>query len=210
MLIPLAIEMLAVSGTVVNASVNLTRRMVAATHESESDRAHVRFSDLLMCPDLTDLRSTDQPKSTFCHVCALNHRQTNVYAVMTRTTAVDWGSSYALSANRRSRSSTIICSRSSLLMRTHSIIATAWIRVSLLRAASKEVFVDSGNIRAVRETVLCKRTCDYQVAFTSDTSPTWSRSRWYSLTRTLSCTECSQWTDDSEKLRSYDVGLPQY
>jgi len=125
MLIPLAIEMLAVSGTVVNASVNLTRRMVAATHESESDRAHVRFSDLLMCPDLTDLRSTDQPKSTFCHVCALNHRQTNVYAVMTRTTAVDWGSSYALSANRRSRSSTIICSRSSLLMRTHSIIATA-------------------------------------------------------------------------------------
>ena len=49
--------MLAVSGTVVNVSVNLTRR-VAATRESESDRhrAHVRFSDLLMCADLTDLR----------------------------------------------------------------------------------------------------------------------------------------------------------
>ena len=49
--------MLAVSGTVVNASVNLTR-CVAATRESESDchRAHVRFSDLLMCADLTDLR----------------------------------------------------------------------------------------------------------------------------------------------------------
>jgi len=47
--------MLAVSGTVVNASVNLTRS-VAATRESESDRAHVRFSDLLMCADLTDLR----------------------------------------------------------------------------------------------------------------------------------------------------------
>jgi len=37
--------MLAVSGTVVNASVNLTCH-VAATHESESDRARVRFSDL--------------------------------------------------------------------------------------------------------------------------------------------------------------------
>ena len=48
--------MLAVSGTVVNASVNLTRR-VAATRESESDRERVRFSDLLMCADLTDLRS---------------------------------------------------------------------------------------------------------------------------------------------------------
>ena len=47
--------MLAVSGTLVNASVNLTRH-VAATRESESDRAHVRFSDLLMCVDLTDLR----------------------------------------------------------------------------------------------------------------------------------------------------------
>jgi len=45
----------AVSGTVVNASVNLTCH-VAATHESESDRAHVRFSDLLMCANLTDLR----------------------------------------------------------------------------------------------------------------------------------------------------------
>ena len=54
--------MLAVSGTVVNASVNLTRR-VAATRESESDRAHVRFSDLLMCADLTDLRSTNRPNS---------------------------------------------------------------------------------------------------------------------------------------------------
>jgi len=43
--------MLAVSRTVVNASVNLTRR-VAATHESESDRANVRFSDLLMYADL--------------------------------------------------------------------------------------------------------------------------------------------------------------
>jgi len=43
------------SGTVVNASGNLTCRVVA-THESESDRAHVRFSDLLMCADLTDLR----------------------------------------------------------------------------------------------------------------------------------------------------------
>ena len=41
-----------------NASVNLTRR-VAATHESESDRARVRFSDLLMCADLTDLWSTN-------------------------------------------------------------------------------------------------------------------------------------------------------
>jgi len=40
----------------VNASVNLTRH-VAATRESESDHAHVRFSDLLMCADLTDLRS---------------------------------------------------------------------------------------------------------------------------------------------------------
>ena len=48
--------MLAVNGTVVNASVNLTLR-VAATHESESDCACVRFSDLLMCADLTDLRS---------------------------------------------------------------------------------------------------------------------------------------------------------
>ena len=54
--------MLAVSGTVVIASVNLTRR-VAATRESESDRAHVRFSDLLMCADLTDLRSTNRPNS---------------------------------------------------------------------------------------------------------------------------------------------------
>ena len=43
------------SGTVVNASVNLTR-CVAATHESESDLALVRFSDLLMCADLTGLR----------------------------------------------------------------------------------------------------------------------------------------------------------
>ena len=42
--------MLAVSGTVVNASVNLIRR-VAATRESESDRARVRFSNLLMCAD---------------------------------------------------------------------------------------------------------------------------------------------------------------
>jgi len=48
--------MLAMSGTVVNASVNLTRS-VAATHESESDRARVRFSDLLMCAVLTYLRS---------------------------------------------------------------------------------------------------------------------------------------------------------
>jgi len=55
--------MLAVSGTVVNASVNLTRRVVA-TRESESDRAHVRFSDLLMCADLTDLRSTNRPNSS--------------------------------------------------------------------------------------------------------------------------------------------------
>jgi len=49
--------MLAVSSTVVNASVNLTCRVVT-THESESesDRTHVRFSDLLMCADLTDLR----------------------------------------------------------------------------------------------------------------------------------------------------------
>jgi len=55
--------MLAVSGTVVNqnASVNLTRRVVAATHESESNRARVRFSDLLMCADLADLRSTNRP-----------------------------------------------------------------------------------------------------------------------------------------------------
>ena len=55
--------MLAVSGTLVNASVNLTRR-VAATRESESDRAHVRFSDLLMRADLTDLRSTNRPNSS--------------------------------------------------------------------------------------------------------------------------------------------------
>ena len=56
--------MLAMSGTVVNASVNLTLR-VAATHESESesDRACVRFSDLLMCANLTDLRSTNRPNS---------------------------------------------------------------------------------------------------------------------------------------------------
>jgi len=52
--------MLAMSGTVVNASVNLTRR-VAATHESESDCARGGFSDLLMCADLTDLRSTNRP-----------------------------------------------------------------------------------------------------------------------------------------------------
>ena len=52
--------MLAVSGTVVNASVTLTRR-VAATHESESDCAWVRFSDLLMC---ADLRSTNRPTIT--------------------------------------------------------------------------------------------------------------------------------------------------
>jgi len=38
---------------------------VAATRESESDRAHVRFSDLLMCADLTDLRSTNRPNSTW-------------------------------------------------------------------------------------------------------------------------------------------------
>jgi len=55
--------MLAVSGTVVNASVNLTRP-VAATRESESDRVHVRFSDLLMCADFTDLRSRNRPNST--------------------------------------------------------------------------------------------------------------------------------------------------
>ena len=58
--------MLAVSGTVVNASVNMTRR-VAATRESESDRAHVRFSDLLMCADLTNLRSTNRPNSKKNH-----------------------------------------------------------------------------------------------------------------------------------------------
>jgi len=52
--------MLAMSGTVVNASVNLTR-CVVATRESESVCAHVRFSDLLMCADLTDLRSTNRP-----------------------------------------------------------------------------------------------------------------------------------------------------
>ena len=52
--------MLAVSSTVVNASINLTCR-VAATHKSESDRARVRFSDLLMCADLTDLPSTNRP-----------------------------------------------------------------------------------------------------------------------------------------------------
>jgi len=57
-------EMLAANRTVVNASVNLTCRVVAATHESESDRAHVRFSDLLMCADLTNLRSTNRPNST--------------------------------------------------------------------------------------------------------------------------------------------------
>ena len=51
--------MVGVSRTVVNASVNLTR-CVAATHESESDRAHVRSSDLLMCADLTDLRSPNR------------------------------------------------------------------------------------------------------------------------------------------------------
>ena len=45
--------MVGVSRPVVNASVNLT---AAATHESESDSAHVRSSDLLMCADLTDLR----------------------------------------------------------------------------------------------------------------------------------------------------------
>jgi len=56
-------EMLAVSGTVVNASVNLTRP-VAATRESESGRVHVRLSDLLMCADLTDLRSTNRPNSS--------------------------------------------------------------------------------------------------------------------------------------------------
>jgi len=54
--------MLAVSRTVVNASVNLTRH-VPATHELESDCAHVRFSDLLMCANLTDLRSTNRPNS---------------------------------------------------------------------------------------------------------------------------------------------------
>ena len=53
--------MLAVSGTVVNASVNLTHRVVAATHELELDRARLRFSDLLMCADLTDLRSMNRP-----------------------------------------------------------------------------------------------------------------------------------------------------
>jgi len=46
--------MLAISGTVVNASVNLTHR-VAATHESESNRARIRLSNVLMCADLTDL-----------------------------------------------------------------------------------------------------------------------------------------------------------
>ena len=49
--------MLVMSGTVVNTSVNLTRRVVVATHGLESDRARVRFSDLLMCADLTDFRS---------------------------------------------------------------------------------------------------------------------------------------------------------
>ena len=62
--------MLAVSGTLVNASVNLTRR-VAATRESQSDRAHVRFSDLLMCADLTDLRSTNRPNSSAYHKMSL-------------------------------------------------------------------------------------------------------------------------------------------
>ena len=72
--------MLVMSGTVVNTSVNLTRRVVVATHELESDRARVRFSDLLMCADLTDLtdlRSTNQPKFycqiftcySFWHMC---------------------------------------------------------------------------------------------------------------------------------------------
>jgi len=51
--------MVGMSRTVVNASVNLTC-CVAATHESESDRAHVRSSDLLMCADLTDLRSPNR------------------------------------------------------------------------------------------------------------------------------------------------------
>ena len=46
--------MLAMSGTVV------TRR-VATTHKSESDRTHVRFSDLLMC---ADLRSMNRPNSS--------------------------------------------------------------------------------------------------------------------------------------------------
>jgi len=45
----------------VNASVNLTHR-VAATRESESDRAHVRFSDLSfdVC---RSYRSTNRPNS---------------------------------------------------------------------------------------------------------------------------------------------------
>ena len=45
----------------------MTRRVVAATHESESDRARVRFSDLLMCADLTDLRSTNLPTISVDH-----------------------------------------------------------------------------------------------------------------------------------------------
>ena len=121
-------EMLAVSGTVENASVNLTRR-VAATHESESDRAQCTcqiFRSFDVCTaNLTDLRSTNRPNSTFRHVYTFNHRQTNVYALTTRTTAVEQGSSYVLSANRRSQTQTVICSRSSLLMRTHSITGSS-------------------------------------------------------------------------------------
>jgi len=64
-------EMLAVSSTVVNASVNLTRRVVA-TRESESERAHVRFSDLLMCADLTDLRSTNRPNFSLMFLIQLH------------------------------------------------------------------------------------------------------------------------------------------
>jgi len=38
------------------------------THESESDRARVRFSDLLMCANLTDLRFTN--RLTIKNFCA--------------------------------------------------------------------------------------------------------------------------------------------
>jgi len=71
--------MLAVSGTVVNASVNLTCR-VAATHKSESDRAH-RLSDLLMYADLpiSDLQIGCESLTLFTMLLGYNKKQVSSF-----------------------------------------------------------------------------------------------------------------------------------
>jgi len=72
--------MLAESGTVVNASVNLTCR-VAATHKSESDRAHVRLSDLLMYADLpiSDLQIGCESLTLFTMLLGYNKKEVSSF-----------------------------------------------------------------------------------------------------------------------------------